>query len=251
MHLHTASIYAVVSSLMLTGAVQAAIYTTGFEASEGYTEGDVIGQEGWSAPFNTATGMEVTTPEAGEPAVPEGSHYLRIVRGAGDTRAAQQLADEPLTDPFTVSVVLAYDDLAATSLPTVYISNAANSFNGVIFGFQESDGAVNLVYRNSNTFVSLGEALPNQFYRFDAHVDPATATYDIVVSNLEGAEINSAQDAFSRGGVSEFSHLAVNVLNASGTLFVDDLTVVPEPAAAAWLGAAAVLGLCRRRTRPL
>jgi len=220
----------------------AAIFSTGFESPD-YTLGALNGQQGWTKPFVVnAPITDVASAGVGDPAVPEGSQYAKVIRSTGDARAAKQFSTPALnTDPFVVDVLLAYGGVSTGSLPLVYITNSESSFNGVIFGFQESGGQVNITYRNLNTFTTLGTAVEDTFYRFQVVIDPATASYDIEVKTLGGSLIGSAQDALSRAGVNSFSHIGLSVLTGAGTLYADqlDISPVPEPSGLFLIGCAA------------
>jgi len=148
---------------------------------------------------------------------------------------------------------MAYADIVTNTNPGIflgaYINNVEGDSSGVIFGFTEIGGQIHLAYRDGDTYISLGEADENTFYHFLVDVDPTTATYDITVFDLLGNEIASANDALSRNGLGAFSvlQLAVGTGNWGGTLYVDGINLIPEPASVALMGLGGMMLLLRRR----
>src|SRR4051794_15637051 len=76
----------VASSFFLLAASTASgaqLFNGSFEAAEGFTPGDVNGQQGWSVPVNSYTGGSVVAAPAGTPAQLGTQSLLLSTRDAG------------------------------------------------------------------------------------------------------------------------------------------------------------------------
>jgi len=205
----------------------------GFEAREGFQKGSALGQQDWYRPSNFAVGSSEIV-GANEIGGSPASQILKIT-ASGDTRIARSLGPDPIDTPLAVSVELAYGQIGnELALSGMYITDNDNAFSGVIFGFRKHDDVVHFAYRNGQTFLDLPTAIPAQedtFYRFLATIDPASATFTLLVTDLNGKVLGSITDVSARFGVRQYQYVTLNVFGGTvgDILYVNNLLIAPAP----------------------
>lgn len=231
--------------------VSRADYVTGFETSDnpGYVAGSTIdGVDGWTKTNGLTTDNLVTSD-----VVNSGTQAMRLGRNTGGT-AAWASASKTI-DALDDSHVIA-DVYMASQADVVgsYIyfggSTAATANAAAQFGFTSGN---QLRYRDGSSDVVVPDVTyqANTYYHFVADIDLVNKAYDLTIT---GPGITNAITitgvAFRNSGVDEIGWVIALNSSASGApnrlLWVDDLSITPEPATMALLSLGTV-GLLRRR----
>jgi len=221
-------------------------YLTGFESSDGFVAGQTVnGVGGWtvkeqstyciasdSLPYSGLQSLQVGTTEKKVCSV-----WHEITPATSATGSMR----------FEARVAVGAD--AAPLEGLLYLGSGANisTQNAAVQVWFDRNGG-NLLYKDGSTTKTIGAYTAGEYYHVVADIDLVTDKYNLTIVG-QGINFSSQGVAF-RKSTDVIDWVCVNSYTSStvnnGYLFVDDLSVVPEPGTIAVLAAgAAVLG--RRR----
>lgn len=222
---------------------------TGFETSD--NEGYVVGQtvdnvDGWKAK-ETAAWMVTsdTLPYAGEQSLRVGQVAPKVVTVYRNVNLNTSAGVNPVFD-----VQMAVDATNAPNEGLIYLGSGGNIGTGnaaMQVWFDRNSG--NLLYKNGASTVTIGAYTAGEYYHVTAELDMQNYTFDL---NVTGAGIDYAQsDVAFRNNMDNIEWLCINSWTNSsvdgGYIYVDELSVVPEPGTCMVLaGMAFVCGYRRR-----
>ncbi len=246
--------------LLGSAGVAQADYMTGFETSNdaGYVVGQPLdGIDGWVQLQGTNDGATVV----GAPSpVNSGTQAARFVMTSNPSRAARAF-DALSGNTVVLDFSLAFERTgnATTSYSYVFFGDSSDLLPGggvpeaaaVMVGFRRVNNTDQVVYRDGGSYVALGAAEANAYYRFVAHVDLAANTYDLTVT---GSNINTTVEDITfrdSNDVDEISGMMVIPYSGEASLYMDDVSVglIPEPGSMTLVGTGALLLLSRGRRR--
>jgi MYXO-CTERM domain-containing protein len=238
-------------------------YSTGFDSSEGYTVGDISGQNGWST-FQPGAGAGYTNVTNSAPSGFGGDQALSMTSGIDANTSPRYAWPAGYAAQFTAAA--AAGDNVAVSQCSMYMASGSTStertgmvvFDAtgakILTGFyvQANTGIVYLLanYNNAgtinnfafNTNVSIGY---NQWVNFTTTWNQATGRMEVFWGAngffVDGAAAGSVADE------TDF-YATRNGSTVANTVYFDNLAIgaVPTPGALALLGLA---GLTARRRR--
>ncbi|MFA9479543.1 PEP-CTERM sorting domain-containing protein [Phycisphaerales bacterium AB-hyl4] len=247
-----------------TGASHAA-YVSDFEAPT-YTAGQtVIGQDGWAGWPNAVTTANRTQVTSDSARVLDGSQSVFLnsagltAPGAADRRVSvyRDISSAGVWgDGMTASVWMRKDDATAGSSinwalspdPAVGASPVYVEFmDGNVQAFTYSGGAY--------TFPVLGSYITGNAYEVSAELDFTAQTYTVSMRNVTLGETELSElgtVAFASPGTltpADFEDAGAFAIRAreGGEGVFDNVSIIPEPASMALLGAGSLLMLARRR----
>ncbi|HEX7008635.1 MAG TPA: right-handed parallel beta-helix repeat-containing protein, partial [Phycisphaeraceae bacterium] len=227
-----------------------------FTADEGFVTGPATGQQGWYRPDRFTGGMYEIV-EGGAGGAPQSAAVggmIKVTFDTGDARLARALGPDPMDQPLIISADLAFNQISKDlAISVLDITDDDDAFTGVFFGFRRWDGRVYFAYRDGEQYMNLDTLIlpdADTFYRFMVTIDPASATYSLIVTDLLGEVLGAVSGVEARQGVTQYQYVTLNVLGASAgdALYVNRLLAapVPEPGAAAVLVGVGALTLARR-----
>ncbi|MBL7132702.1 MAG: PEP-CTERM sorting domain-containing protein [Phycisphaerae bacterium] len=231
--------------LLCVPAEAGVVYETGFESGEGFSPGNLGGQDSWWAVTDAAIGPPVV--QGAQYAPPVGAQAVELPHNPDDYLAAGTLvAKRVFTDPTaTLPIVTIVQDVRFTQI-------GETGFRIGIYGASEVTSSVEFyaygdIYVNdpgrvqsrgtwtADTWTSLEIVLDFTNQQIDAFYGGITLVEDLAFQNLDG--------------FSEYRLWNIGLLNEGSSMFLDNLkiTATPEPGAFATLAVGALAALWKRR----
>lgn len=217
---------------------QAQLFTTGFD-SPVYSDGNLVGQDGWANHSGSGSFIQVSNTAS--------DGFITLENGSGSREDANiDLGDTmEAGDIWSASFDITVSDFSGDAY-FAHFKDDGTGFNGRIFLVDAVDGG------DFNFGISEGSSSEANFasdFTFGTTYRPTvTYNFDTGLSTLTiGSDSISSVNADIGEDISQFAfRQAGGTLNAT----IDNLTVVPEPSAAGILAltAAGFLGLRRRRS---
>jgi len=260
--LATAGAVALAGGLFTAGSASAAFYETGFEDPP-IPVGDLENVDGWysarSGPNQVFEGGV-----GGVPAAPEGTQVAQILEyddNGNRMRFSSRLEfhdDDgglnPITENYQVSFLIYADEIHTGSRSGVWLYGGDAGWVG--WGLRESGGNLQFLWASntggSSNQVGTTNALFDTWYRYDIDLDPTSGTFDIVISDHATNMVVETDSGVFGAGYHTIVALESGGTSVVGTgtqtvLYVDDLSVIPEPASLALIGLGGLLMLRRGR----
>ncbi len=230
---------------------------------------DGIADSGWSTPWTTAAGANITnyngTVTNVDP-VGDGGNYLQMsFTGSASTlqwvRLSRQIDSTAisLTSPVRYSFTLRPDSTVSNTNETFTIFSGTAATNNTSAGDTwkiTADGGGWNVY-NNNTAVALGKVgatnLAGTDYRFNLLSDPLTKSWSLTIDNLTNGTSSVSSGTLAWRSTASVENSYLNFISQSGSAgtfgySLDSIVVVPEPGTVALLAlAGAALLRVRRR----
>ncbi len=240
----TALMFAMVLSGIAFGDI-----VTGFETSDnaGYVVGQTVaGVDGWKAKEN-ADWMVISDdlPYAGEQSLRVGQVAPKVATTYREVDLDISAGVYPVLD-----VQIAVDSTNAPNEGLIYLGSGGNigTANAAVqVWFDRNSG--NLLYKDGASTMTIGAYTAGEYYHVRAEIDMQNYTFDLTVT---GAGIDYSQsDIAFRNNMDSIEWVCINSWTNSsvngGYIYVDNLSIVPEPGTCALLtGAAFLLGRRRR-----
>lgn len=222
-------------------------YLTGFESSDGFVAGQTVnGVGGWtvkeqptyciasdSLPYSGLQSLQVGTTEKKVCSV-----WHEITPATSATGSMR----------FEARVAVGAD--AAPLEGLLYLGSGASisSSNAAVQVWFDRNGG-NLLYKDGSTTKTIGAYTAGQYYHVVADIDLQSDKFDLTVVG-QGVNFSSQGVAF-RKTTDVIDWICVNSYTSStangGHLFVDDVSVVPEPGTLVVLATGAAAMIRRRR----
>ena len=249
--------------LSVQSAHAATIYSTGFETSEGYTAGNLVGQTGGTPKYTYAangTAAGSTVPSDITAAINSGTAVitatnLSVNNNAGTGDAAVFFPSIPLGTINTVAnpIVTVSSSINVTSSSAAVSGFGLEIFNGAtptespIFSvFALSDGSFDYTANG----VSTDPGIPTPGGAFSVPLNYTTGQYALSIgSTLESTGAFSSTSGIGTVGIAGATFDSTAGATGTGTFDNFSISAVPEPATGSIVMAGlAVAGLRRRRT---
>lgn len=230
-------------------------FHAGFESSEGFDGGDVVGQNDWGTVKNYSTVRDVVT----GPLTPtEGEQMLKLTTDPKAAGATKQWSETTQTH-FALSVDMAFS--ISGDAPEggfgymVMYAQDTGLWSGFRFGFACEDGNYYATYRDGTVLktVSMDPLQADTFYTFKVTVDGSTSTakYSLEVLDSLGSSLAYEDDISANAGRRDFDSVFLYATAGSETsertLYVDNLTIVPEPGSLCLVAIGGLITCLRRR----
>jgi len=242
------------------------LYRNPFESPTYTANQTAIGQDGWR--HNTSygstdramivNGADIGSPEHGQ------VFQLRASSSGGFMAAYQDL--DTVADAGTVHFSVDARPMTINGTTAFYlgssklIQDSGSHFNEDVTAYFGFTGTNQFYAYDGNgdgtgTSLSLGSAVPGDWYHFDLAVHlsgPDRNTWDLRVLDAGGSLLHSVEGLGFRNDYADITRLGLLSTGSGSGMYFDNLLLrtVPEPASLAmlWLGAAA-LALCGARRR--
>lgn len=255
----------IAAAMMSAQAKAVSVYSTGFETSEGFSSGNLVGQTGGTPALKFAV-APTPSPTSISAAVTGGKAVLTATNlsanpgnGTGDAASyypsiALGSVNTTVNPIVTVSTTLAVTASGGT-FPGFGLSlfgASSPTQNPILSVYEEGDGSI--IYQgNEANATNPATPLLTGTNTFTAQLNYQTGTYSINVTNgvsTLASYTGTFNAAAGFGGAGLSAATFDNVAGASGTGTFDNfsITAVPEPTTASLVvGGLAVAGLRRRR----
>lgn len=219
------------------------VYETSFEGSQGYTLGDVVGQNGWgTVSGDYSTVHDVIADEETLPPVPDGARMLQVTTSptGKESYAVKKWSATAYSD-FYASVDMAFSvtggppaDGTNLGYVLLYGSDAGSGmWKGIRFGFGYVNGQYVVRCRHGgNTYTVCSGVLPETFYRFTLHAyveTGGTTRYSLQVYRRDGTLLGERPLNTSQWEMYDTLAVSVTPPDANGydgaSLYVDQLAI--------------------------
>ncbi len=254
----------VLISLGLWCSVSVADFATGFESSEGFTDGaTIVGVDNWTLLFgNDGRSKSVSdTP----PGAKVGDMYAKVFGWNGTSGGAERVFSESerigtgRNDIWEAqaSVWMAAGSTAEAGVGLIYFAGQNQwGTDAAVVGFKGGSFA----YYHGGGLQTIGSVVANTWYKFDVVMhcngQGVTDTYDLTISDSQGTVLVDLQDLYWRASGSVDYIGRVKLLSerygndsepTRGNVYYDAITVIPEPMTIGLMFIGLVVGLLRRR----